>query len=399
MKAAATRFQDEESEPGVSMRRRLAGFAATLRGAGFAIGHAETADAARVIASPEADRPESLCAALRALFCSRQTELARFDELFAAFWRGRGMRQATRLAAHGAQAKAPRRFDAAPGAPDSDAGLPERSLAEGPEGSATDGRGRRGGASAHDALSAKDLRKLGGAQEIAAAIALAERLARRMRARLTRRERVRARGRRIDLRATIRRNICHGGEPFDLAFRRRKSKPLRLVVLLDASGSMELYTGFFVRFMHAVALSFKQSEAFLFHTRLAHVSSALRERDPARALDRLALVAQGIGGGTKIGESLATFNRWHARRTIHSRTCVVILSDGYDTGEPALLESSMLALRKRCRRIVWLNPLIGWEGYEPSARGMQAALPHVDLFAAAHNIDSLAALEPYLARI
>jgi uncharacterized protein with von Willebrand factor type A (vWA) domain len=333
------------------------------------------------------------------LFCSRQTELARFDELFAAFWRGRGIRKATRIAAHGGQAKAPRRFEAAPGAPDSDAGLPERSLAEGPQGGATDGRGRRGGASAHDALSAKDLRKLDGAQEMAAAIALAERLARRMRARLTRRERVRARGRRIDLRATIRRNIGHGGEPFDLAFRRRKSKPLRLVVLLDASGSMELYTGFFVRFMHAIALSFKQSEAFLFHTRLAHVSSALRERNPARALDRLALMAQGIGGGTKIGESLATFNRWHARRTIHSRTCVMILSDGYDTGEPTLLESSMRALRKRCRRIVWLNPLIGWEGYEPSARGMQAALPHVDLFAAAHNIDSLAALEPYLARI
>jgi uncharacterized protein with von Willebrand factor type A (vWA) domain len=399
MNAATAPAKRDDSEPGASMRRRLAGFVATLRGAGFAIGHAETADAARVIASPAADRPDSLCAALRALFCSRQTELARFDELFAAFWRGRGIRQVMRIAAHGGQTKAPRRFEAGPGAANPTAGLPERSLAEGPEDGATDGRGRRGGASAHDALSAKDLRKLGGAQEMAAAIALAERLARRMRARLTRRERVRARGRRIDLRATIRRNIGHGGEPFELAFRRRKSKPLRLVVLLDASGSMELYTGFFVRFMHAVALSFKQSEAFLFHTRLAHVSSALRERDPARALDRLALMAEGIGGGTKIGESLATFNRWHARRTIHSRTCVMILSDGYDTGEPALLESSMRALRKRCRRIVWLNPLIGWEGYAPSARGMQAALPHVDLFAAAHNIDSLAALEPYLARI
>jgi uncharacterized protein with von Willebrand factor type A (vWA) domain len=399
MNTAAAPVKREDSEPGASMRRRLAGFVATLRGAGFAIGHAETADGARVIASPSADRPESLRAALRALFCSRQTELARFDELFAAFWRGRGMRQATRIAAHGEQARAPRRFEAGPGAANSQAGLPERSLVEGPEDGETDGRGRKGGASAHDALSVKDLRKLGGAEEMAAAIAIAERLARRMRARRTRRERVRAPGRRIDLRATIRRNIGHGGEPFDLAYRRRKSKPLRLVVLLDASGSMELYTGFFVRFMHAVALSFKQSEAFLFHTRLAHVSSALRERDPARALDRLALMAQGIGGGTKIGESLATFNRWHARRTIHTRTCVMILSDGYDTGEPALLDSSMRALRKRCRRIVWLNPLIGWEGYAPSARGMQVALPHVDLFAAAHNIDSLAALEPYLARI
>jgi len=398
MSAAPTLIQNHGFEPGVSMRRRLAGFVNTLRGAGFAIGHAETADAARLLASPAADRPDSFRAALRPLFCSRQTELTRFDELFAAFWRGRGLRQAMRIATHGGPAKSPRRFEAGPGG-DSTTDSPERSLANGPEDGASGGRGRRGGASAHDALAAQDLRKLEGAQEMAAALALAERLARRMRARLTRRDRVRAKGGRLDLRATIRRNIGHGGEPFDLAFRRRKRKPLRLVVLLDASGSMELYTGFFLRFLHAVSLSFKQSEAFLFHTRLAHVSSALRERDPVRALDRLALLAQCIGGGTKIGESLATFNRWHARRVIHSRTCVMILSDGYDTGEPALLEASMRAIRRRCRRVVWLNPLIGWEGYEPSARGMQAALPHVDLFASAHSIDSLAALEPYLARI
>jgi uncharacterized protein with von Willebrand factor type A (vWA) domain len=220
-----------------------------------------------------------------------------------------------------------------------------------------------------------------------------------MRARLTRRARARARGRRLDLRTILRRSVAHGGEPIDLKFRRRKPKPLRLVVLLDASGSMEAYTAFFTRFLHAVSLSFRESEAFLFHTRIAHVSSALRERDPARALDRLALMAQGIGGGTKIGECLTTFNRWHAKRVIHSRSCVMILSDGYDTGAPELLECAMRGLRRRCKRIVWLNPLIGWEGYRPSARGMRAALPFVDLFAPAHNLESLAALEPYLARL
>ena len=206
-------------------------------------------------------------------------------------------------------------------------------------------------------------------------------------------------GRRLDLRSTIRHSVAHGGEPIELKFRRRKPKPLRLVVLLDASGSMEPYTAFFTRFVHAVSLSFRESEAFLFHTRLAHVSSALRERDPSRALDRLALMAEGVGGGTKIGECLAAFNRWHARRVIHSRTCVMILSDGYDTGAPELLEAAMRGLRRRCKRIVWLNPLLGAEAYEPSARGMRAALPFLDLFAPAHDIESLAALEPYLARI
>ena len=125
----------------------------------------------------------------------------------------------------------------------------------------------------------------------------------------------------------------------------------------------------------------------------------MRERDAQRAVDRLALMAQGVGGGTRIGESLADFNRWHARRVIHSRTCVMIVSDGYDTGPPARLAEEMAALRRRCRRIVWLNPMIGWRDYAPDAAGMQAALPYVDLFAPAHNLDSLAALEPYLARI
>jgi uncharacterized protein with von Willebrand factor type A (vWA) domain len=214
-----------------------------------------------------------------------------------------------------------------------------------------------------------------------------------------RRERIRRHGRRLDLRRTIHRSISHGGTPLELAWRRRKPKPLRLVILLDASGSMNLYTAFFLRFIHGVVDAFREAEAFVLHTRLVHVSDSLRERDVTRAIDRLALMAEGIGGGTRIGESLATFNRWHAARVINSRTAVMILSDGYDTGEPERLANEMRRLRRRCRRIVWLNPLIGWEGYAPAARGIQAALPYVDLFAAAHSIESLAALEPYLARI
>jgi uncharacterized protein with von Willebrand factor type A (vWA) domain len=220
-----------------------------------------------------------------------------------------------------------------------------------------------------------------------------------MRARLIRREQVRRHGRRLDLRRTIHRNVSHGGTLIDLAWRKRKIKPLRLVVLLDASGSMSLYTAFFVRFLHGVVDSFREAEAFVFHTRLAHVSPSLRDRDVTRAVDKLALMAQGIGGGTRIGESLATFNRWHARRVINSRTAVMIVSDGYDTGGPEQLGEEMRRLRRRCRKIIWLNPLIGWRDYSPQARGMQAALPYVDLFAPAHNLESLAALEPFLARI
>jgi uncharacterized protein with von Willebrand factor type A (vWA) domain len=383
-----------------SARRRLAGFVRTLRENGFKVGLAETRDALAIFASPAAVRPASLKPALRALFCATHSDWERFDEIFDAYWGGRHMRQRQVLTGAPSGSGPPARRAQAD-VPQDALGLPdhvERRIASDSDEPA-DGRGRREGASQAEALTTTDLRHIVDPDDVAATHALAARLARVMRAQLLRREQVRRRGRRLDLRRTIHRNVSHGGTPIDLAWRRRKIKPLRLVILLDASGSMSLYTAFFVRFLHGVVDSFREAEAFVFHTRLAHVSPSLRDRDVTRAVDKLALMAQGIGGGTRIGESLATFNRWHARRVINSRTAVIIVSDGYDTGEPERLGEEMRRLRRRCRRIIWLNPLIGWRDYSPQARGMQAALPHVDLFAPAHNLQSLAALEPYLARI
>ncbi len=383
------------------MRRRLAGFARTLRDNGFQVGLAETRDALHVLASPAALRAISFKPALRALFCATHSDWQRFDEIFDAFWRGEGMRQRQVLSGSPQVSHAAARKIAEAHVPQQALGLADHieRRRDGDNDSQADGRGRREGASWAESLSAVDLRHVVDPQDVAATHALAARLARAMRARLVRREQVRRRGRRLDLRRTIHRNVSHGGTLLDLAWRRRKIKPLRLVVLLDASGSMSLYTAFFVRFLHGVVDAFREAEAFVFHTRLAHVSPSLRDRDVTRAVEKLALMAQGIGGGTRVGESLATFNRWHARRVINSRTAIMIVSDGYDTGEPEQLGEEMRRLRRRCRKIIWLNPLIGWRDYSPQARGMQAALPYVDLFAPAHNLESLAALEPYLARI
>ena len=386
-----------ETPLGFGMRRRVAGFVHTLREAGFAVGRAETGDAARLIASPLADRPERLRGALKALLSSDRSEFQRFDDLFDAFWRGRGVKRAVRVDMTAASAGRSLRPGPASGGGAEPFG--EIASADAPEGEAAEGRGRERGASAHEALAMKDFARLTGEAERAEVLALAERLARALRTRLSRRDRARRRGARLDLRAIVRRSVARGGEPIDLKFRRRKPRPLRLVALLDASGSMELYLSVFTRFLHAVAQTFRESEAYLFHTRLAHVSSALSERHPQRALDRLSLMAQGVGGGTRIGDCLAEFNRAHAKRAIHSRTCVMIFSDGYDTGAPERLAAEMRALRRRCRRIVWLNPLTGREGFAPVARGMQAALPFVDLFAPAHDLASLARLETYLARL
>jgi uncharacterized protein with von Willebrand factor type A (vWA) domain len=381
--------------------RRLAGFAHTLRDNGFRVGLTETRDALQVLTSAAATRPSSLKPALRALFCATHSDWERFDEIFDAFWQGRDMRQRQILSGAPDAAQTPTKKIAEAHVPQEALGLPDRVERRSDANIETpaDGRGRREGASRVEILSTTDLRHIVDPEDVAATHSLAARLARVMRARLVRREQIRRRGKRLDLRRTIHRNVSHGGTLLDLAWRRRKIKPLRLVVLLDASGSMSLYTAFFVRFLHGVVDAFREAEAFVFHTRLAHVSPSLHDRNVTRAVEKLSLMAQGIGGGTRIGESLATFNRWHARRVVNSRTAVMIVSDGYDTGAPEELAGEMRRLRRRCKKIIWLNPLIGWRDYSPQARGMQAALPYIDLFAPAHNLQSLAALEPYLARI
>jgi uncharacterized protein len=395
---SALAHKDEQSF-GPAARRRLAGFTRTLRDNGFHIGLAETRDALAILTSRAAMRPSSLKPALRSLMCATHSDWERFDEIFDGYWLRRGMRSRQILTGTPSQHSPALKRLPGLGSPSESSAAPDHvERGDLPKGE-SHGRGRREGASRAENMATIDMRHVSDPADLAAAHALAERLARSMRARLVRRERVGKRGRRLDLRRTIHRNISHGGTPIELSWRRRKIKPLRLVVLLDASGSMELYTTFFVRFLHGVVDAFREAEAFMFHTRLVHVSASLRDRNVMRAIDRLALMAQGIGGGTKIGESLATFNRWHARRVINSRTAVMIVSDGYDTGTADQLGAEMRRLRQRCRRIIWLNPLIGWRDYSPEARGMRAALPYVDLFAPAHNLESLAALEPYLARI
>ena len=382
----------------VRLRRRLLGFLSNLRANGFPVGLAEAGDSLRIALAVDLSRPNDLRQGLRSLLCSSQTDWRRFDEIFDAYWRRRGVKQVVRASARPG-AEAPRRLPGADGQTDRMAppDWVERSVDA--DEAATGKSGRRAGASAAENLAQVDLRHLTQAEELARAHDLAERLAARMRYRLSRRQRIRRRGRRLDLRRTIHASIPTGGTPVKLRYRRRRRRPLRLVIILDGSGSMNQYSTFFLRFLHGVLDHFREAEAFLFHTRLVHISKALRERDPNRAVERMAVVAQGLGGGTRIGDSLETFNRFHAKSVVNGRSVVMIVSDGYDTGRPDKLAREMAQLKRRARRIVWLNPMIGWRDYAPEAGGMQAALPYVDLFAPAHNLASLAALEPYLARL
>jgi uncharacterized protein with von Willebrand factor type A (vWA) domain len=380
---------------------KLAAFLRTLRDSGFAVGLAEGRDAAALMASGYAAKPGLLRSALKHLLSARKSDWDKFDGLFDAFWLGKRVRSRSLAAGSSKAANNPslKSLQDAGARRDGNQSATDQIPSSDDAPSSRGGEGRMEGASRAENLAEVDFRKLADPEQIAQAHEAAARLARLMRTRLTRRDLARRRGYRLDLRRTIHRNISHGGVPISLVKRQRKDKPLRLVVLLDASGSMSMYTSVFLRLIHGVLDEFREAEAFLFHTRLAHVSGAMKEKDAARALDRLSLLAQGAGGGTRIGESLQTFNRWHAARVIHSRTVVMIVSDGYETGDAALLGREMAALSKRCRRIVWLNPMMAWEGYAPEAKGIKAALPFVDFYAPANTLQSLTALEPYLARL
>jgi uncharacterized protein with von Willebrand factor type A (vWA) domain len=390
---------EEINEVSRLVSAKLAAFLRTLRDNAFVVGLREGQDAAALMAAGYAEKPGLLRVAFKHLFSARKSDWDKFDGLFDAFWLGRRVKSRSITMGSAKPANNPSlkslqdsQSDRAGNEAPTDQ-VP--SANDAPEGRS--GEGRMEGASRADNLAEVDFRKLADPDQIEQAHAAAARLAKVMRTRLTRRDLARRRGYRLDLRRTIHSNISHGGVPISLVKRQRKEKPLRLIMLLDASGSMSMYTGVFLRFIHGVLDEFREAEAFLFHTRLAYVSDAMKEKDPARALDRLSIMAQGAGGGTKIGESLQTFNRWHAARVIHSRSCVMIVSDGYETGDAALLGREMAALAKRCRRIVWLNPMMAWEGYAPVAAGIRAALPHIDLYAPANTLKSLAELEPYLA--
>jgi uncharacterized protein with von Willebrand factor type A (vWA) domain len=205
----------------------------------------------------------------------------------------------------------------------------------------------------------------------------------------TRRTRAHARGSSIDLRATVRHGLRTGGEWIVLHRRRQRRRPSALVVLCDVSGSMARYSRMLLHFVHAIGTQHSDFHAFTFGTRLTPITRALRRRDVDEALDDVARAVADWSGGTRIGECLREFNHRWSRRVLGRGAVVLLASDGLDCGDGPDLAREMQFLRRSCRRVVWLNPLLRFPGFEPRASGVQAMLPHVDAFVPAHNIASL----------
>jgi uncharacterized protein len=357
---------------------RLTGFAGFLRANGYTVGGGDAAEVLQIAGRVGVLEPRVLRWSLKALLCGRRDEWRRFDPLFDAwFLPPNRWQQPARRASHSAGG----------------AGAPSAARTRTSDGDQHASRPRRA-ASEEESASSADFRTLMERGQLLEIEALMRRFALRLKHIRLRREARAHRGRRLDIRATIRRSIASGGTPLRLAWRSHRRLRPRLVLLIDVSRSMAPYSFFHLRLARALSAQLKDIRSFIFHTHVTAVSAPLGEPDPWRAQEKLHLIAHGWGGGTRIGDSLAQFNREHAPRCVHSRTAVIIVSDGYDAGEPQRLAAALAELRRRARRIVWLNPWCGHPEYSPTTQGMQAALPYIDRLAPCADLASLQAVLP-----
>lgn len=366
----------------------LVGLVRELRGAGLAVGIEQAEAFAHAIELVDPLSRREIYLAARSTLVTRHEDLAPFDAVFSARWGGRLVASAQKvpLAPRHDPGAAPRTALLAymaqrAGATDPEVEVPERAKA----------------ASALERLQRTDFAALGDDEREAI-----ERALRGVRfdvtLRQTRRRSPSRRGDQIDLRRSLRAFARHGAV-LTVPRRSRKWKQRPLVVLADISGSMELYARLLLQFLHGLTQGARQVETFAFGTRLTRITPALRQRSIDMALREAAVAIVDFGGGTRIGESLRAFNREHAPRVLRRGAVVLVLSDGWETGDVAQLARELERTKARCHRLVWVNPLLGQAGYEPRAAGMAAALAHVDDFLPVHDLQSLRQLAAHLARL
>lgn len=362
--------------------RLLAGLVAvarSLRADGVPVGTSDLLLGLRAAAAVGVERDSDLKVALRACWCRRRSDLELFERAFARQFSPApgGPQQHSRPALRAAVAQASPAPEAGPFA-DGAARPTGRGVA------GMDERLRRLDFSACTREELADLER--------AVAALAARPALRR----SRRPRPARHGRELDWRRTTRSSLRHGGELLELRRRRRGTRPRRLLLICDVSGSMERYARLLVRFLHAVERSSPGCEAFLFGTRLTRVTRELRHRDPGSALSAVGAAVDDWAGGTRIGDCLTELvTRWSGRALGRSPVTILV-SDGWDTGDPARLAAATARLQRSSRILIWCNPRMGDPEFRPAAAGMRAALPHVDRLQPVHNFASLTQLSRLL---
>jgi uncharacterized protein with von Willebrand factor type A (vWA) domain len=370
-------------------------FARLLRRAGLPVGPAETLAGSEALTWIELGDRRQVRAALRAAMVHRHEHRDVFDEAFALFWRDPA---SVRAAAAQALLDGPAPPNAQKPSPASrrvaEAFVPARDQKPRPP---DDAVAAVLTVSERERLQTMDFDAMSAA-EIGAAKAEIRRLVLPLDLRRTRRHRADAAGPRADLRRTIRASLRQGGEIFGLARTRPVRRPPPLVVLCDISGSMGRYAQVLLHFIHAVTNDRDRVHAFLFGTRLTNITRQLRHRDAEVAFQMVAHIVPDWSGGTRIGDSLARFNQEWSRRVLGQGAVVLLITDGLDREGAQGLAENMDRLHRSARRLIWLNPLLRWDGFEPKSQGVRAMLPHVDEFRPVHNLASLRSLIETLSR-
>jgi uncharacterized protein with von Willebrand factor type A (vWA) domain len=374
------------SEAADAVTTRLGSLAAAQRAEGSRVGVGELLTAHRALAAIDASSREDSRLALRTVLCSGRADLERFDRAFAAvFGEARPLGRDSSLEELGAIERA-----AVPSA-----GIPGSAAQPPPNGEQT---AVPAAWSDVELLRNKDFAQYTDA-EMAIARELIARLARRGPTRVSRRTRpVRRRSHSPDVRRVIASSLRTGGEPLHRHWRAPSRRPRPVVLVCDVSGSMTPYARMLLQYLHASVAARRRVEAFAFGTRLTRITNELGGRDHDLALERASQAVTDFSGGTRIGSALAELNRAHGRR-IGRGAVVVMLSDGWDRGDPALLDAEMARLRRSAHRLVWLNPLAAHPDFEPLTRGMRAAVPHTDELLAGNSLASLEQLATILEEV
>ncbi|HSP35902.1 MAG TPA: VWA domain-containing protein [Thermoanaerobaculia bacterium] len=377
-----------------ALLRNLLLFGRVLRSLGLDVNAGRMLDLVAALPLISIGRRSDFYYAARGLLVHRREDIAAFDEAFEFFWRSRG-RELTSL---DVRALGERRRYRRPQVVPPPLREQSESVGEPPASGSSDEPPVLQATltySQREVLRHKDFGDLS-SSELAAVRALMSEIVWRVRERRTRRRRP-GHGQLLDLRRTVRRNLRYGGEILDWAQREPKVKPRPLVIIADVSGSMERYTRLLLLFTYGLARALEQKvEAFVFSTRLTRITRQLKERNLDRALREVSRAVPDWSGGTRIGDALHTFNFEWGRRVLGGGALTLVISDGWDCGDPALLSDEIARLQRSSRRLIWLNPLLGSPDYEPLTRGIQAALPHIDDFLPVQNLASLSDLATHL---
>jgi len=379
---------------------RIVGFIRHARNNNFRVGVAEQIDALKVAEYCYISDKYVFKLGLKALICSGYDDWKKFDEMFDAYWMSSNTKQFVQANQSPAAKKKSPEQQKQP-ADENKNQTPKPSSADTAAQQDADdipqASGSKEGASSRSNLAKEDFQSIKDPDEMRKMERLIERLAKQMKKRISRRYQYQANKGKIDLRKTLRKSLSYGGTPLELCRKRLKPQTPKLIIIVDVSRSMAMYSFLFLRFARGLISVFKDVQAYAYNTQLLAITDALKQTDLMRVRNSLAMMAEGWSGGTKIGESLHKFNQQYGQ-SVNKRSLVIIVSDGLDAGSSDELTSEMQKLKRRCKKIVWLNPLLGNEGYEPVAAGMAAALPFIDLFAPANNLESLAALEGALTK-